>query len=247
MTVTFQGSFSVTGYPLLPAPQRKSTCLFLRRNSTPKQHQPLPCPSEAFALFSDQVLGVQLPWYRPWRQSTLVLVSRLFNFHEAHGSCCCLSFEQEQYVMLKNRWAANPEAALTDHICEGRFSLSLCPTLLKSPSSSGIRWSFKAALGTLKGNPNKKNVLPWFTMHQAVTLITGSPESSFEVYVSQQTDSKAQYAVTRHSRAASLFLLWHVSSPCLQYISFISPSGSVKASYTLLICSSGPFILEKLN
>jgi len=84
-------------------------------------------------------------------------------------------------------------------------------------------------------------------MHQAVTRITGSPESSFEAYMSQQTDSKAQYAITRHSWAASPFLLRHLSSSCLQYISFISPCGSVKASYTLLICRSGLFILQKSN
>lgn len=49
-------------------------------------------------------------------------------------------------------------------------------------------------------------------MHQAATRVTGSPESSFEVCMSQQTDSKAQYAITRHSWAASLFLLLHISS-----------------------------------
>lgn len=84
-------------------------------------------------------------------------------------------------------------------------------------------------------------------MHQAAIRVTGSPESSFEVCMSQQTDSKAQYAITRHSWAASLFLLLHIPFSCLQYISFISPSGSVKASYTLLICWSDPFTLQKLD
>lgn len=119
------------------------------------------------------------------------------------------------------------------------------PLSLKSLSSSNIR-CYKAALGTLKVHPdNNKKVQSWFTVHQAVTRITASPESSFEVYMSQQTDSEARCAIiTRHSWVASLLLLRHISFSCLQYISFMSPSGSVKASYTLLICWLGPFILR---
>lgn len=118
------------------------------------------------------------------------------------------------------------------------------PLSLKSLSSSNIRWCYKAALGTFKAHPDNNKVQSWFTVHQAVTRITASPESSFEVYMSQQTDSEARCAITRHSWVASLLLLQHVSFSCLQYISFMSPSGSVKASYTLLICWLGPFILR---
>lgn len=151
-------------------------------------------------------------------------------------------------TLLKNTCPANSEAALTDPICRAGFPYPTTPLLLKFPSSSAIMCCFKTALGTLKAHPNKrKNVLPWFTMHQAATRVTGSPESSFEVCMSQQTDSKAQYAITRHSWPASLLLLLYISFSRLQYISFISPSGSVKGSYTLLICWSGPFILQKLN
>jgi len=36
-------------------------------------------------------------------EHTKFFVSSLFNFHEAHGSGCFLSIEQEQYIILKNR------------------------------------------------------------------------------------------------------------------------------------------------
>lgn len=152
-------------------------------------------------------------------------------------------------TLLKNTCPANNEAALTDPICRGRFSLSLRLTFTEIPKFQCHYVLFQNSIRHTRG-PSKqttKNVLPWFTMHQAATRVTGSPESSFEVCMSQQSDSKAQYAITRHSRAASAFLLLYISFSCLQYISFISPSGSVKASYTLLICWSGLFILQKIN
>ena len=88
-------------------------------------------------------------------EHTTFLASSLFNFHEAHGSCCFLSFEQEQYMILKNRWPAIPEAALTDHICEGRFSSSLCPAFIEIPKFQWHQMMFQNSIRHTQG-PSKQ-------------------------------------------------------------------------------------------
>lgn len=96
---------------------------------------------------------------------------------------------------------------------------------------------------------------PIRTKKRTVVIHNASANDSYnwlprELFWSVRESTDWQQSTICHHQALmgdSLLLLQHVSFSCLQYVSFITPSGSVKASYTLLICWSGPFILQKLN